>query len=135
MKISDLLKNHIHHGMVTAIVATDLWPHLIRGEYEKTFRKVIYIGILMLGQHYLKNFFPSLSPSSRVMVGIACYDHVSYSKKCSRTNYHIPPTLIAILTVGIALRSLNQREHGFLDLAAAVVAGKIFGYFWNYSFD
>lgn len=130
MKVSNLLINNIHHGMVGAVVATELWTDAMAGRYNEVTRKAKNIAILMLAQHYLKKFIPALSPSSRVMVGIACYDSIVYRK-----NSQYQALLVAFLTAGIAIRSLALREHGFLDLAVATVAGKGFGILWNYSFS
>lgn len=130
MRISHLLVNNIHYGMVGAVVTTELWTDAMEGRTLEVMRKVKNIALLMLAQHYLKKLFPSLTPSSRVMVGMACYDRVVYRKS---SQYQA--LLIAALTTGVAIRSLALREHGFLDLGFAVLAGKGFGTLWNYSFS
>lgn len=123
MEISHLLVNHIHHGMVGAIVAGDLWV-----DSSEAIRKIRSIALLMLAQHSLKRFFPSLFPSTQVMVGVACYVHVAEKHK-------YPSYLIALITTGIALRALSLEEHYFLDLGIAILAGRVFGTLWNYSFS
>ncbi|MCP5505681.1 MAG: hypothetical protein H7A38_02225 [Chlamydiales bacterium] len=130
MKISHLLANHIHHVMVGAVVTTDLWTDATNQNYSDGFRKIRNIAILLFAQHYLKKMIPALSPSSRVMMGIACYERV----RCRESSQY-QALLVSAITAAVALSSLGLREHGILDLLVAGVAGKVFGILWNYSFS